>query len=446
MATEREPIFSRESEEAVLGAVLAAPDSIVDAIEFCNEADFYVDANRRIFRSMVRVFSRGAAIDVVTLTEDMKAAGEFEAAGGWDYLAAMLDVVPHAAHIEHHAKIIVELAKLRRLVSASELAIRDAYARGERSVADIVDAAEARLMSLAVSAGDGGFRYVKQSLARVLELMERREAQPALATGFLDLDHIMAGGVRAGDLTLIAARPSMGKTGFALGLCDHVAVGQGKPVAMLSLEMSHEQLTTRLLSAVSRIGAQKIRTGALSEEEMQRAAHGAGLLHTAPLLIDDHPGQTITEVRAKVRRLVAREGVALVVVDYIQLLTGTKDLANRVNEISEISRGLKMLARECNVPVVALSQLSRAPELRSDKRPMLSDLRDSGALEQDADNVLFLYRPEYYLSEEKAQSSGLAGIAELIVAKQRNGPVGTLKLRFAKQLAKFDNLQQETWR
>lgn len=443
---DRTPPFSMEAETAVLGGMLIDRDAVTRAMEFLNDSMFYREANRRLYRAMVRLFERGEVLDVVTVSEELKKAQELDSAGGFDYLAALVDAVPTAANLEYHAKIVREKALLRRLVEQSSQIIRDVYEQGERNVEEILDQAEARIFQVAESHKRAGFVWIKEILWSAFERIERLQESDTgitgVPSGFNDLDR-MTTGLQKGDLCIVAARPSMGKTSWVLNVAANAAITHNIPVAFFSLEMSSEQLVQRLLCAEGRIDAQKLRRGRLSQEEHQRLAASAGHLNTAPIWIDDQPGSNVLEIRAKARRLQAElrsdgKDLGMVVIDYMQLMSGTTRAESRVQEVSQISRGLKALARELEVPVVALSQLSRGPEQRTDKRPMLSDLRDSGSIEQDADIVMFLYRPEYYAPAEKREE--LEGQAELIVSKQRNGPTGVVQLYFQKAYTRFDSV------
>ena len=442
---DRTPPFSLEAETAVLGGMLIDREAVTRAVEHVNESMFYREANRRLFRAMVRLYERGGVIDVITVTDELKKTAELDAAGGFDYLAALVDAVPTAANVEYHARIVRDKALLRRLVEQASQIIRDVYDQGERSVDEVLDAAEARIFKVAESHKREGFVWIKEILWAAFEhiekLQESKGGITGVPTGFQDLDR-MTTGLQKGDLCIVAGRPSMGKTSWVMNVAANAAIGHSVPVALFSLEMSSEQLVQRLLCAEGRIDAQKLRRGRLSPEEHQRLASAAGHLNTAPIWIDDSPGSNVLEIRAKARRLQSEirsdgKDLGMVVVDYLQLMSGASRTDNRVQEVSEISRGLKALARELEVPVVALSQLSRGPEQRTDKRPMLSDLRESGSIEQDADIVMFLYRPEYYAAMDKKEE--LEGKAELIISKQRNGPTGVVDLYFHKAYTRFDS-------
>jgi replicative DNA helicase len=447
---DRTPPFSPEAETAVLGGMLIDREAVNRAIEHVNESMFYREANRRLFRAMVRLYERGDVIDVITISEELKRTAEMEAAGGLDYLAQLVDAVPTAANVEYHARIVRDKALLRRLVEQASQIIRDVYAQGERGVNEILDIAEARIFQVAESHKREGFVWIKEILWSAFEHIEKLQESAGgitgVPTGFPDLDR-MTTGFQKGDLCIVAARPSMGKTSWVLNAAANAAIGHSIPVALFSLEMSSEQLVQRLLCAEGRIDAQRLRRGRLSPEEHQRLAAAAGHLNTAPIWIDDSPGSNVLEIRAKARRLQSelRSGgkdLGMVVIDYLQLMAASSRSENRVQEVSEMSRGLKALARELEVPVVALSQLSRGPEQRTDKRPMLSDLRESGSIEQDADIVMFLYRPEYYAPAEKREE--LEGKTELIVGKQRNGPTGVVELYFQKAYTRFDSMTKSS--
>ena len=442
---DRTPPFSMEAETAVLGGMLIDREAVTRAVEHIDESMFYREANRRLYRAMVRLFERGDVIDVITVSDELKKTAELESAGGFDYLGALVDAVPTAANLEYHARIVRDKALLRRLVEQSTQIIRDVYEQGERDVDEILDQAEARIFQVAESHKREGFVWIKEILWAAFEHIERIQESgtgiTGVPTGFPDLDRITTG-FQKGDLCIVAARPSMGKTALALNVAANAAITHGIPVAIFSLEMSSEQLVQRLLCAEGRIDAQKLRRGKLSQEEHQRLAAAAGHLNTAPIWIDDQAGTNVLEIRAKARRLQSelrsdKKDLGMVLIDYMQLMSGTQHAENRVQEVSQISRGLKALARELDVPVMALSQLSRGPEQRTDKRPMLSDLRDSGSIEQDADVVMFLYRPEYYAPPEKRDE--LEGKSELIVGKQRNGPTGVIELYFQRAYTRFDS-------
>ena len=424
--------------------MLIDPEAVPRAVEILSDTMFSAEAHRRIFRAALGVFERGQAIDVIIVADELRKTDELEAVGGYDYLAELLDAVPTAANIEYHAGIVRDKALMRRLIDASSHIIRDVYEQGRRPVEEVVDEAEARIFQVATGHDRRGFVRIKELLWPAFEHIEKlQEADGQLTgvnTGFDHLNHL-TGGLQDGNLVIVAGRPSMGKTSWALNVARHAA-GEQVPVGVFSLEMSNEELVQRLLCSDARVDAQKLRRGKLSTEEIQRLAAAAGRLNTSPFWIDDSPGSTVLEVRAKARRLKAESQLGLLVIDYLQLMTGSRTSENRQQEVSEISRGLKALAKELEVPVVALSQLSRAPEQRADHRPQLSDLRESGSIEQDADLVMFLYRPEYY-AETDRDGNSLEGKAELIVSKQRNGPTGVVPLYFHRAYTRFDNVIPE---
>ncbi len=440
---DRRPPASAEAEISVLGGMLIDRDAVARAVEHVNDSMFFKEGHRRMFRAMARLFERGEAIDVITVSEELKKTGELDGAGGLEYLAQLLDAVPTAANIEYHARIVREKALLRRLIDASSQIIRDAYEQGQREVDEVLDQAESRIFQVAQSRAREGFVWIKEILWPTFEHIERLQESgtgiTGVPTGYADLDR-MTTGLQKGDLIIVAARPAMGKTSLVLNIAQNAAIEQSTTVAIFSLEMSKEQLVQRLLCAEGRVDAQKLRRGRLSPDEYQRLAAAAGHLNTAPLWIDDSPGATVLEMRAKARRLKSETDLGLLIIDYMQLMSSSTRAENRVQEVSEISRGLKSLARELEVPVVALSQLSRAPEQRTDRRPQLSDLRESGSIEQDSDLVAFLYRPEYYLGPVDKDGNSIEGQTELIVAKQRNGPTGMIPLYFHKAYTRFDSV------
>jgi replicative DNA helicase len=439
---DRKPPYSHEAEISVLGGMLIDPEAIVRVVEIVDDSMFYRESNRRLFRAMLRLWERSDVLDAVTVSEELKNAGDFETVGGAAYLAQLLDAVPTAANIEYHARIVREKAVLRRLVEAATSIIQDTY-ENQGEVDELLDTAEQKIFQIAQTHERKGFVWIKEILWPTFERIEQLQANSSavtgVPTGFYDLDELTAG-FQPGDLVIVAARPSMGKTAFTLNVAQHAAISARKAVAFFSLEMSKEALVQRVLCSEGRVDASRLRTGRLRDEEYAQLATAAGYLNTAPIYIDDTPAISVLEMRAKSRRLKAdRPDLELVIVDYLQLMRGNTKSENRQQEVSDISRGLKALAKELNVPIVALSQLSRAVEARPDKRPMMSDLRESGALEQDADLVMFLYRPEYYLGEVDKDGNDLRGKAELIVAKQRNGATGMVNLRFFKEFTRFES-------
>ncbi len=442
---ERQAPWSPEAEISVLGGMLIDGDAVAKGVELVDDTMFYRPANRRLYRAMRRLFERGEAIDPVTLTEELRATGELDAVGGPAYLAELIEAVPTAANIEYHAKIIKDRALLRRLIEASSDTIRDAYDTGGEPVADTLDRAEQRIFQIAQAGKRKGFVWIKEVLWPTFEHIERLQqaegAVTGIPSGFSDLDNLTAGFQRA-DLIVVAGRPSMGKTSLALNIIQHAAIERGTPVALFSLEMSKEAIVQRLLCAEGQVNSSNLRRGRLSEQEYMQLATAAGHLNTAPIWIDDTPAITALELRAKARRLKAEVDLGLIAVDYLQLMRAPR-AENRVQEISAISGALKAVAKELDVPVMAMSQLSRAPEQRGEHRPQLSDLRESGAIEQDADLVLFIFRPEVYRRElTELEGESLEGKAELIIGKQRNGPTGTINLFFRKEFTRFESVSR----
>jgi replicative DNA helicase len=443
---ERQPPYAPEAEISVLGGMLIDGDAVAKALEVVDDTMFYREANRRIFRSMARLFQRGQVIDPVTLAEELAKMDELEGIGGMSYIAELLDAVPTAANIEYHARIVRERALLRRLIEASSQVIRDSYEPGERTVEQVLDQAEQRIFQVAQSHEREGFVWIKKILYPTFEKIEQLQAAKGgitgIPTGLHDLDEL-TGGLQRGDLIIVAARPSMGKTAFVTGLGLHAAIAHQVPVAIFSLEMSKQQVVQRMLCSEALVDLRRLLRGRLQDDDFGRLAQAAGHLNTAPVWIDDSGAVSVLEMRAKARRLKADQpDLGLVIVDYIQLMSGGA-AENRQQEVSSISRGLKALAKELELPIIALSQLSRAVEQRADRRPQLSDLRESGSIEQDADLVMFLYRPEYYLPPDDAQAKDLVGRAELIIGKQRNGPTGAVRLFFRKECVRFESFSPQ---
>jgi len=437
-----------EAEVSVLGGLLIDAESITKVQDQLDDSMFFREQHRVLFRAMRQLQERRTAIDVVTLGDLLQSSGELERAGGIEYLAELLDAVPTAANIQYHARIVRDKALLRRLVDASTRIIQDVYEPGDRSVDEVVDEAERRVFQVAESQDRGGFVWIKDLLWDAFENIERLQANKGgltgVPSGFPRLDY-MTTGFQRGDLVIVAGRPSMGKTSWVLNVAQNAAIDHQVPVAIFSLEMSKEQLVQRLLCSEARVDAQRLRTGRLSPSDYQRIGTAGAKLNTAPIWIDDSPGGTVLDMRAKARRLKADAGLGMLIVDYLQLMAGTGRVESRQQEVSQISRALKALARELEVPVLALSQLSRGPEQRTEHRPQLSDLRDSGSIEQDADLVMFLYRPEYYSSSETdEEGKSLLGKAELIIGKQRNGPTGVVDLFFHRTYTRFDELAEES--
>ncbi|OGW87896.1 MAG: replicative DNA helicase [Omnitrophica bacterium RIFCSPHIGHO2_02_FULL_46_11] len=433
---EKIPPQNLEAEASILGAMLFTPDAVSRALEILEESFFYLEAHRLIFSAMVSLFDRNQAIDLITTTEELRKRKQLEVIGGASYLTQLTASVPTAANIEYHARIVKEKALLRNLINTSTQIIQESFdstAEGSH----ILDRAERMIFDISQHRIEGKFirvsEIIKDSIEAIDHLYQRKEHVTGLATGFHDFDTKTAG-LQSSDLIVIAGRPSMGKSAFVCGIAEHISVVLGKPIAFFSLEMSKEQLVQRMLCSHARVDAQKVRTGYLAHSDWPKLTSAAGKLSEAPLFIDDTPVMNALEMRAKARRLKAQHGIELVIVDYLQLLDSRSRAENRQQEITDISRSLKALARELRVPVIAISQLSRAVESRTGNRPQLSDLRESGAIEQDADLVVFLFREEYYHPTEENRNR-----AEAIIAKQRNGPTGSVDLLFLREWTRFDN-------
>jgi replicative DNA helicase len=439
--TDRAAPYSEDAEQAVLAAMMMDTDAIMRAAELLDDTMFYREGHRRIYRAMVAIVERGAVVDALTLADELDRRGELAASGGKDYLAFLVDAVPTSANIEYHARIVREKAMARRLIETATSIVEEAF-EGKIASGELMDDAEHRILQLSQQRGSADFVRVKEllwpAIERIEELQKHGQTITGVPTGFSDLDELTSG-FQPSDLVIVAARPSMGKTSLVLNIAEHVAIERETPVAFFSLEMSKESLVQRLLTSEARIDAQRLRRAMLRDDDYTRLARAAGILGPAPLYIDDTASITLLEMRSKARRLKVDVGVGLIIVDYLQLISGPS-AENRQQEISTISRSLKALAKELSVPVVALSQLSRAPEQRTgeNKRPQLSDLRESGAIEQDADLVLFIYRPEVYEGPKDKDGNSLEGQAELIIGKQRNGPTGVVNLYFHKTYTRFE--------
>ncbi|PYR40062.1 MAG: replicative DNA helicase [Acidobacteria bacterium] len=441
LASDRTLPHNLEAERSVLGAILLHNDAFNLAAEVIDAGDFFRDAHRRIFDKMVKLSERGDAIDLVTLKEELGRAGEIDEVGGPAYIAALVDGVPRSTNVEHYARIIKEKATLRSLIFSANKILANAYEGGEE--ADVIlDQAEHAIFAIADDKVRDGFVSLRDlaesSLDTIEKLHARKELVTGVPTGFTDLDE-MTSGLQPSDLVIVAARPSMGKTSLVLNMAQHVGTRTDMTVGIFSLEMSKEQLFLRMLTGEARIDAHRLRGGFLGDRDWGKLSQAIGTLSEAKIFIDDSPGIGVLEMRAKCRRLAAEHGLHMVIVDYIQLMQGRGRFENRTLEVASISRSLKGLAKELRVPVVVLSQLSRAPESRSDHRPQLSDLRESGALEQDADVVVFIYREDMYADRSQAPSE-MQGVAELIIAKQRNGPTGIVRLAFIREFTRFENL------
>ncbi|MGE0825818.1 MAG: replicative DNA helicase [Candidatus Binatia bacterium] len=439
-ALRKVPPQSLDAEESVLGGILLDTNALDRTVEMMSDEDFYREVHRKIFRAMLALSEKGEPIDLVTLTDALKARGELADVGGATYLAELLDKVPSAANIAHYARIVREKAVLRSLINVSNEIASRCY-NGEEDIERFLDEAERLIFEVSEKRIRPAFskmsEMIMDTVKAVERLYERKELVTGVPTGFLDLDRMTAG-LQPSDLIIVAARPSMGKTAFVLNIAQYVALHTNTAVGVFSLEMSKEQLVMRMLCSEARVDNAKVRTGYLGERDFPRLAMAAGRLAEAPIYIDDTPAQNVLEVRAKARRLKREADIGLVVIDYLQLMRGLTSQENRTQELSEISRSLKSLAKELGVPVIALSQLNRQVEQRADKRPMMSDIRESGSIEQDADVIMFIYRDEVYKADSQDE-----GVAEIVVGKQRNGPTGTVRLAFRREYTRFDNLVQD---
>lgn len=430
-----------EAERSVLGAILLHNDTFNTAIETIDANDFYRDAHRRIFDKMVRLAERGNAIDLVTLKEELTRSSELDEVGGPAYISALVDGVPRSSNVEHYARIIKEKSTLRNLIYSANKIITNAYDADE-DADTILDQAESAIFAIADKKVRDGFVSLKQlaegSLDTIEKLASKKELVTGVPTGFTDLDE-MTSGLQPGDIVIVAARPSMGKTSLVINMAQHVGTKTDKTVGIFSLEMSKEQLFLRMLTGEARIDAHRLRGGFLGDRDWGKLSQALGTLSEAKIFIDDTPSIGVLEMRAKCRRLQAEHGLDMVIIDYVQLMQGRGRFENRSLELASISRSLKGLAKELGVPILVLSQLSRASEQRSDHRPQMSDLRESGALEQDADVIIFIYREDQY-ADKNAPPTESTGTAELIIAKQRNGPTGVVKLAFIREFTRFENL------
>jgi len=438
----RKPPQSIEAEQSVLGGVLLDNSALDQILDIVREEDFYRDAHRKIFATMVDMSDKDEAIDYLTLQERLKQRGHLEEVGGAGYISTLTDVIPTSANVTHYASIVRDKAIARRLIHASSEILRHGFEASE-DLPEYVDLAERLIFGVVQERKLAGVTHIKdlvtESFAAIERIYEKKETYTGVPSGFRDLDD-KTSGFQNSDLIIIAGRPAMGKTSFALNIAQFAAQEAKMPVLFFSLEMSKESLAMRLLCSEARVDHQRLRKGLLTDTDWGRLARAAGALSDADLFIDDTPGVRVMEMRAKARRLQAElqkqdKSIGLIFMDYLQLSSLGKRVESREREISEISRSLKGLAKELNVPVIALSQLSRKPESRESKRPQLSDLRESGAIEQDADVILFVFREEEYTQDKDKE-----GLAEVIVGKQRNGPTGTVNLRFFKEYTRFENL------
>jgi replicative DNA helicase len=436
---ERLPPQNLDAEQAALGSMLLEESAIVAGAEHLEEPVFYKDAHRKIFAALLALYKANTPVDLITVTDELKRRSQLEEVGGASYLATLTSVVPTAANVEHYCRIVKQKAILRDLIRVSTRIAGECYEEAiepdvllDRAETMIFDIASKKLKRDAVAMKD----IIKSSIEMIDTLYQRKGMITGLPTGFIELDQQLAG-LQPSELIVVAGRPAMGKSSFALCVAEHVAMAEKTGVAIFSLEMSKESLVQRMLCSHARINAHNIRSGMLSTSDWPNLTKAAGKLSEAPIFVDDSPSVSILELRAKARRLKSRHNIGLVILDYLQLMEESAHAENRQQEISLISRSLKALARELTIPVIAVSQLSRAPERRESFRPRLSDLRESGAIEQDADVVLMLFREDYYNMTDENK-----GIAEVIVAKQRNGPTGTMKLAFINEYTRFETLAQ----
>jgi replicative DNA helicase len=432
------PPQNLEAEQSVLGGILLENAALNPVLEIMTGSDFYSDAHRKIFAGILELTDRNQPVDLITLSNHLRDRKQLDAVGGAVYLSQLVDNVPSAANISHYARIVKEKSVLRSLIGTATEILNRTYGAGA-DVDSVLDEAEHAIFEISQNKIKPSFYplkdIIKDSFRTIERLYERKELITGVPTGFTKLDE-MTSGLQRSDLVIIAGRPSMGKTAFALNIAQYCAVEEGVPVAVFSLEMAKEQLAMRMLSSEARVDSQKIRKGFLGESDWPKLTTAAGRLSEARLYIDDTPSISVLEMKAKSRRLKAEHGLGLIVLDYLQLMKGSAYSDTREQEISEISRSLKGLAKELSVPVVALSQLNRKVEDRTSRRPQMADLRESGAIEQDADVILFLYRDEVY---NKSEDNPEKGFAEVIIGKQRNGPVGTVKLVFQEKFTRFEN-------
>jgi len=426
-----------EAEQAVLGSMLTTKEAVSKSMQWLTADHFYKTAHERIYACMIDLFEKGEPVDTISVVDRLKKKNELESVGGVYYITGLAESVPTTANVEHYSKIVLEKHLLRTLIKVSHDVSKDAF-EDSQDVDQILDSAESAIFNISEKRLRGGFKHIDPILHHAFEELDKIASKPGsvtgVASGLMDLDDITSG-FHPGELIIVAGRPGMGKTALALSMGRNAAVLEKTGVGMFSLEMANHQLAMRLLCAEGRVDSHLVRTGKLPKSQWKNLSIAVGSLAEAPIYLDDTPGMSVLEVRAKARRLKAEKNVGLIIVDYLQLMSGPKGSESRQQEISQISRSLKNLAKEIDLPVIGLSQLSRAVESRSDRRPQLSDLRESGAIEQDADVVIFLYRPWVYTQEEDDR-----GKAEIIVAKQRNGPTGIVQATFIDRFARFENM------
>ena len=434
------PPHDIEAEQAVIGSMLTDSDAVVEAIEVLKPDSFYRQDNKTIYEAIFNLYNRAEPVDIITVKSELTSLGKLEAVGGLEYIALLPDKVPTTANVDKYIKIVEEKSILRNLIKAANELIDLGYAENEE-IDNIMNHAEKRIFEISQGKNQKGYTAIKdilvESFAEIEKLYNQKQPITGIPTGFADLDYKTAG-LHNSDLVLVAARPAMGKSAFALNIATNAAIQAKVPVVIFNLEMSKSQLVSRILCSEAMVDSNKVRTGKIEEDDWVKLATALGPLSEAPIYIDDTPGITVTEIRAKCRKLKLEKNIGLIVIDYLQLIQGSsKKNSSREQEISEISRSLKILAKELDVPVIALSQLSRAAEQRADHRPMLSDLRESGAIEQDADIVMFLYRDDYYNPDSEKKN-----IAEVIMAKHRAGSTGTVELLWLGNYTKFVNIEK----
>ena len=436
----RIPPHDIEAEQAIIGSMLTDKDAVIAAVEVLQEQDFYREDNKIIYSAILNLYNRAEPIDIITLKSELKSMGKFEAVGGLEYIVQLPDKVPTTSNVEQYIKIVEEKSMLRALIKTADELITLGY-DPTQEVEQVIDTAEKKIFQVMQKKNQKGYSSIKDILVdtftQLEQLYNQKESITGVPTGFVDLDY-RTSGLHNSDLILVAARPAMGKSAFALNIATNAAVRAKVPVAIFSLEMSKEQMTNRILCSEAMVDSAKVRTGKIDDDEWAKLAATSGELSEAGIYIDDTPGISIMEIRAKCRKMKLEKNIGLVVIDYLQLVQGSnKKGGSREQEIAEISRSLKILAKEIDVPVIALSQLSRAPEQRIDHRPMLSDLRESGSIEQDADIVMFLYRDDYYNEDTEKKN-----IAEVIIAKHRSVATGTVELLWLANYTKFANIER----
>ena len=436
----RIPPHDIEAEQAIIGSMLTDKDAVIAAVEVLQEQDFYREDNKIIYSAILNLYNRAEPIDIITLKSELKSMGKFEAVGGLEYIVQLPDKVPTTSNVEQYIKIVEEKSMLRALIKTADELITLGY-DPTQEVEQVIDIAEKKIFQVMQKKNQKGYSSIKDILVdtftQLEQLYNQKESITGVPTGFVDLDY-RTSGLHNSDLILVAARPAMGKSAFALNIATNAAVRAKVPVAIFSLEMSKEQMTNRILCSEAMVDSAKVRTGKIDDDDWAKLAATSGELSEAGIYIDDTPGISIMEIRAKCRKMKLEKNIGLVVIDYLQLVQGSnKKGGSREQEIAEISRSLKILAKEIDVPVIALSQLSRAPEQRIDHRPMLSDLRESGSIEQDADIVMFLYRDDYYNEDTEKKN-----IAEVIIAKHRSGATGTVELLWLANYTKFANIER----